>query len=154
MKLFYFCFGSAHSSVTAANIHLGRLPLEGRPSVRAIMYQPCFDRFPHSRLGQATQMGRDEQGHEIYVIGLASGKLALAQALRDYLLSQGVAQEAVQFVDTLRHAHPLMRIGGYASRRLGLVFPGRWLAAVGVWFHYGRFAGQVRAVRRRLGHIT
>lgn len=150
MKLFYFCYGSAHSSVTAANIHLGRLPLTGRPTLGEIINQPVFDRFPHSRLGEATRFGEDEHGNEIYVIGLSSSKPTLSNALRRFLEAQGVAADQVAFADTLHHAGMLMRIGGYASRRLGLIIPGRWLVAVGVWLAYDRFAGQVREVRRRL----
>ena len=96
-------------------------------------------------------MGSDEQGNEIYVIGLASGKPTLANALRRFLADQGVTSEQVRFEDTLHHAGWLMRIGGYTSRRLGLVFPGRWLVALGVWLAYNGFADQVREVRRRLG---
>ncbi|HYF92886.1 MAG TPA: DUF3189 family protein [Symbiobacteriaceae bacterium] len=30
-KIIYYCYGAAHSSITAANLHLGHLPLDRRP---------------------------------------------------------------------------------------------------------------------------
>ncbi|MGB3963216.1 MAG: DUF3189 family protein, partial [Tepidanaerobacteraceae bacterium] len=34
MKIFYCCYGSAHSSVVAASIHLGLLPSDRVPTSR------------------------------------------------------------------------------------------------------------------------
>jgi len=54
---------------------------------------------------------------------------------------------AYRFEDTLRHASVLLRIGGYASRGLGLVGIGRPLCALGVWLCYRQYAEHVRRVR-------
>jgi len=43
LKVIYHCYGGAHSSVTAANIHLGLLPRERTPGYRELISQKLFD---------------------------------------------------------------------------------------------------------------
>lgn len=147
MRVFYYCYGSAHSSVTAANIHLGILPADRRPSVREIMHQPLFDKAEHHELGHPHYMGADEWGNQLYVIGLAGGKTVMSRALTDFLAAFGIDPTTTLFHDALQSAGVPLRIGGLASRRLGLVSVGRPLAAWGVWLKYQMFADQVQLVR-------
>jgi hypothetical protein len=154
MRLFYYCYGSAHSSVSAANLHLGHLPLDRRPAVSEIIHQPLFDRCQDWEVGEPRHMGTDEAGNDIYIIGLAGGKREMAQALLDFLAAEGVETAGVRFEDVLQHAGVLMRIGGYSSRRLGLVGFGRPLCAVGVWLKYRLFAEHVRRVKHEIAART
>jgi hypothetical protein len=150
MKIFYCCYGSAHSSVTAANIHLGYLPITRRASPLEILHQPLFDRTEGHQLGEPRLMGRDDWGNEVYVIGLAGGKNILMPALRDFIALNGISREQVLFEDVLIHAGVPLRIGGYTSRRLGLVPLGRPLCVLGVWLKYSRFVEHVRGVHQRV----
>lgn len=152
MKIIYHCYGQAHSSVTAANIHLGHLPRQRRATLAEIYHQPCFDRTLSHQLGRPQLMGTDEWGHSVYVIGLAGGSRTLRQAVIDFLRLNGVAKGEFLLVNALQHAGLPMRIGGYTSRRLGLIWPGRPLSAAGVWLQYRRFLALVEAVRKRLDH--
>lgn len=152
MKVIYHCYGQAHSSVTAANIHLGHLPRHRRATLAEICRQPCFDRTLQHQLGTPQLMGIDEWGNPVYVVGLAGGRRTLERAVADFLRLQGVAEGEFLLVNALQHAGLPMRIGGYASRRLGLIWPGRPLSAIGVWVKYRRFVALVEAVRNRLDH--
>lgn len=150
MKVIYHCYGQAHSSVTAANIHLGNLPRHRRPTVQEIQHQPCFDRTLDHELGAPRLMGTDEWGSEVYVIGLAGGRRAMEQAVQEFLLRSGVDPSAFLFANALQHAGVPLRIGGYTSRRLGLIWPGRPLSALGVWLKYPRFVHLVESVRQEV----
>lgn len=151
MRIFYFCYGSAHSSITAANLHLGVMPLGRRARVSEIIHQPMFDRAENYQIGQAILMGTDEQANEIYALGLAGSQHPMAHALRDFLELNGVDTGQVLFADALQNAGLSMRIGGFSSRRLGLIFPGRQICAFGVWQKYPKFVALVRRIRTGLG---
>lgn len=150
MKVFYHCYGGAHSSVTAANLHLGHLPSERRPGVAEILHQPLFDRALHRDVGRPLLMGEDEHGNEVFAIGLAEGKRLLARALQDYLALHGLPRTAALMVNTLDAAGITLRVGGYLSRRMGLVRIGRPLAAMGVWANYWLFVERVESVKAQI----
>lgn len=155
MKIFYHCYGSAHSSITAANIHLGHLPAHRRASVRELRNQPLFDRARHQDIGTPWFLGNDADGCEVYSIGLHSGRRNLAAALMDFLSAVGVDAGDVIIDDALQHGNWALRVGGVLSRRLGLVDVGRPLSAWGIWMKYWSFIALVDLVRaearRRLG---
>lgn len=153
MKIIYYCYGAAHSSITAANIHLGHLPLEGRPAPRELLHQPGFDRAEAHELGDLRLMGTDEWGNEVHVLGLAGARRVMARALLDFLAALGVDTASLLLVDALQHAGVLLRLGGYASRRLGLVWCGRPLCALGVWLKYRAYAAHVRRVRQEVARL-
>lgn len=146
----YFCYGGAHSSVTTANIHLGHLPLDRRPGVYDVLHQPLFDRAESYDLGQLRQMGTDEWGNRICVLGLSGGWQVMGRVLVGFLAACGVPLRRYRFEGTLRSAGLLLRIGGFTSRGLGWVAFGRPLSALGVWLKYPRFAAHARRVRRDL----
>ncbi|HWI52723.1 MAG TPA: DUF3189 family protein [Symbiobacteriaceae bacterium] len=145
-RVIYYCYGSAHSSVTAANIHIGHLPVERRPSPFEILHQPLFDRAESNQIGHFRLMGTDRWGCEVYVLGLAGGKGPMQRAMTDFLAASGAHVGGFRFEPTLSHAGVLLRIGGYTSRGLGWVALGRPLCAVGVWLKYRLFAEHVRQV--------
>lgn len=143
----YYCFGGAHTSVTAANLHLGRLP--ARPTYRQVLAQPHFDRLPHRSIGTFLFMGADAAGHPVYSVGLEGGRERLARALADFAAAFGVPPGEVALHPALPCANVLMRVGGFLSRRLGLVWPGRPLVALGAWLALPRFRALVGPVARR-----
>jgi hypothetical protein len=150
LNLVYYCYGSSHSSVTAANIHLGHLPCHRRPSPFEILHQPLFDRTRSTELGLFRHMGDDEAGNAIYVLGLAGGKSVVSRALVDLLAIFGVPVNTFRFEPMLQNAGVILRIGGYASRALGWVAIGRPLSALGVWLKYRGYAADVLRVRGEL----
>lgn len=152
MRLFYHCYGSTHSSVVAAAIHLGRLPADRVPTLAEIIALPDFDRIPHREIGRPRLVGRDSDGREIYVLGTRGNHRLVKRAVRDFLhLALGRQPGDLRFINVLPAAGILLRIGGFLSRRLGLVFPGRYLAAWGVRSSYQGLAAIVTATREQLG---
>lgn len=149
-KVIYVCYGSAHSSIVAANLHLGRLPEGRRASAVEVLAAPRFDELPHSQVGSLLEMGQDADGHRIYALGLGPSRDILGQAVVDLVASFGVQASSLLLVDALTGSHLTTRVGGFLSRRLGLVALGRPLAASGILADYDRFVRLVRGVRRRL----
>lgn len=150
-NLIYFCYGGSHSSITAANIHLGRLPAGRRAGYAQILRQPLFDLARSNELGLIRHMGDDEAGNAIHVVGLAGGKAVVSRALTDLLALCGVQVANFRFEPTLQNAGVILRIGGYTSRGLGWVAIGRPLCVIGVWLKYPLYAAHVSEVRRKLG---
>ena len=149
-KLVYVCYGSAHSSIVAANLHLGRLPLHRQALPNEVLAAPHFDELPHSRVGTLLNMGQDGWGHRIYALGLGPCREALGRGVKDLAESLGAPPGSLVLVDALSGSHPRTRIGGFLSRRLGLVRVGRPLAASGILADYGRFTALVERVWRDL----
>jgi hypothetical protein len=150
-NLIYFCYGGSHSSITAANIHLGRLPAGRRAGFRQILRQPHFDKAEKEELGLIRHMGDDEAGNAVHVVGLAGGKAVVSRALTDVLALCGVPVADFRFEPTLQNAGVILRLGGYASRGLGWVAVGRPVCVLGVWLKYPLYAAHVSEVRRNLG---
>lgn len=125
----YHCFGGAHTSVVAAAIHLGLLPT--RPSWHEVAAFPLFDRTPTRDRGWPLYLGTDERGRRVYAMGRGRDGRSTALVLDGLLRALHLDGRLVNH-DTLVCAGPLTKLGGYLSRRLGLVRPGRTLAAVGV----------------------
>lgn len=153
-KVFYHCFGSAHTSVTAANIHLGRLPTGRRPSVAEVMAAPGFDRARHSDIGTVIFMGTDCDGKDIYVVGLGHYERTIRTCLDGVMQALQLPPGMAIFVNAIHGSGVFVRAGGYLSRRLGLVRLGRPLAAYGIIQNYSlyvRAAEQGRRWRPRMG---
>lgn len=141
----YHCFGGAHTSVVAGAIHLGLLP--ARPSWRQIATFPLFDRTPTRDRGLPLYLGTDDRGQRVYAMGRGRDTRATALILDGLLHALRLDGRVTQH-DTLACAGPLTKLGGYLSRRLGLVRPGRALAALGVARDVPRLLRVVEAARR------
>ena len=60
MHVIYYCYGSAHSSVISAAIHLGRLPSDRVPTQEEMMRLTDFDRTESWQIGTLFFKGHDE----------------------------------------------------------------------------------------------
>lgn len=149
-RVIYVCYGSAHSSVVAANLHLGRLPVTRRALPAELVAAPRFDQMPHREIGTLLEMGQDPEGHRVYALGLGSERDILGHAVVDLVTSLGLPSQSVLLVDALTGAHMTTRVGGFLSRRLGLVRVGRPLVVSGILHDYDRFLSLVQGVRQRL----
>ncbi|MHB9146480.1 MAG: DUF3189 family protein [Symbiobacteriia bacterium] len=149
-RVIYVCYGSAHSSIVAANLHLDRLPVTRRALPAELVAAPRFDQMPHREIGTLLEMGQDPEGHRVYALGLGRERDILGRAVVDLVTSLGLPSQSVLLVDALTGAHVTTRIGGFLSRRLGLVRVGRPLVASGILHDYDRFLALVQGVRQRL----
>lgn len=130
MIIIYHCFGGSHSSVTAAAVHLGLLGKNRIPSDEELMAIPYFDKTVNGDFGHIRFMGVDEYNNRIYVLG----KKALGDRCNNTLIGIGRvlgSSEKVLPVNTMTSVNWLMKLGGFSSRRLGIVWPGRNLVSYG-----------------------
>lgn len=150
MMVLYHCYSANHTSVTAANIHLERLPAHRRATFHELLGQPGFDTTHRRRIGAPLYMGTDGRGHAIYCWGLGAGQDRLLAAALQLVRETGASTDDLLPVGVLQGANWWMRIGGWLSRRADLVAIGRPLAAVGAWLAYPAFCRCARRTRARL----
>lgn len=147
LNYIYFCWGSAHSSVTAAAIHLRHLPTDERPTVARVMRIPRFDLTPNAEVGSLFHMGSDEAGNEVYVLGLGSEHRSYCYLVDQFLALLGLSPTDYRLANCLPCVNWFTRIGGFSSRSLGLVWFGRRLAAFGVSRSFPVYVHLVERVR-------
>ncbi len=151
IKVFYYCYGSSHTSVVAAAIHTGRLDLERVPTIAELTSIRHFDRVRSAELGTVFAAGPGPDGERVYVVGLGPGRKIIHQAVLSFLELQRVPPREYLLADALSRANWVVRAGGLASRRLGLVALGRPLAALGIQMVYPRLASLVAETRAEVG---
>jgi hypothetical protein len=122
-RIFYACYAGTHSSILAASLHLGLLA-DGR----RVSDLPLFDRRIHTEVGVPALLGVDGAGTEIYALGTGWLSESLEKPLCD--LIEVASPGARACVCSVRGflSFPA-RVGGFASRRCYLVWPGRGLIA-------------------------
>jgi len=150
VNIIYHCYGSAHSSVIAAAIHLGRLPDSRVPGVREIMALPDFDRADDRHLGSLFYKGMDEKGFHVYTMGLGGQSAAALQTIKSILALAGADPESFHFVGALRCITLMTKVGGALSRRYGIRIIGRPIAAWGITRSYPTLVDLVKQVKRQL----
>jgi len=148
MKVFYCCYGSAHSSVVAAAIHLGLLPSDRLPDAKEFLVLPHFDKTESFEIGTPFFMGRDEYNSEVYILGMGGERALIKRAILSFLGHAGIDTRDIMLIDTLRNVNLITKIGGFTSRRLGLVAIGRPLTVFGIKQKYGDFVKLVRDVKK------
>lgn len=124
MKIIYHCYGGAHSSVIAAALHLKLIEKHRLPFRTELMALPYFDKTCNDDFGSIRFMGIDDSGNEVYVLGKKSMGKRYSHILRGTAEILGAQKEIIE-VDCFNKINIMMKIGGFLSRRLGLIFPGR-----------------------------
>jgi hypothetical protein len=150
MKLFYHCYGGAHTSITCAAMHLGFLPMDRIPDYKEFFAVPHYDKMAHKNLGIPIYMGRDELGIDIYTIGLKNACNIMIPAIKSYLNKNNISTENIFFIEALVKLHPITAIGGISSRRLHLITLGRPLTIWGIRKSYPILIELVSGVKENL----
>ncbi|HHT64733.1 MAG: DUF3189 family protein [Caldicoprobacterales bacterium] len=150
MKLFYCCYGGAHTSVTCASIHLGHLPSDRTPEAYEFAGIPFYDKMENRKLATPVFMGRDLLGWDIYIMGMKNARQLIIPAMKSYLNACRVEQENFLLVNALIELHPITSVGGVISRKFGLVPLGRPLTIRGIRKTYPRFVALVEQVKENL----
>ena len=150
MKLFYCCYGGAHTSVTCASIHLGYLPTDRTPEAFEFLCVPFYDKMENQKLATPVFMGRDMMGWDIYIIGMKNVKQLIIPSMKSYLNACGVEQENFLLINALIELHPITSIGGALSRKFGIVPLGRPMTVWGIRKTYPRFLALVKQVKENL----
>jgi hypothetical protein len=150
MIVIYHDVGGSHSSVTAANIHINKLPYDRVPDKKDILALPNFDSLSKSEQGHLIYIGQDEFGSKVYTISrLYQEKLVVPAIIDTYKAAMGTT-DGLYLVNTSPTVNNLMRIGGGGSRRLGLVKLGRPIAVYGTLKTYMNIVEIVKDVKSRI----
>ncbi|MGI6126443.1 MAG: DUF3189 family protein [Planifilum sp.] len=149
MRIFYYCYGSAHSSVVAAAIHLGKLPTRRVPTISEICSLPDFDRSSDQCLGMVYYKGKDEWGNPVYTVGLGSRPAVACRTLQSMIHLMGNPED-FRFYNALDCLKMMGKVGGAISRRYGFPTLGRPLAAWGVKRSYSLLVALVERVKREV----
>ncbi len=150
MKVIYCCYGSSHSSVIAAAIHLGWLPCDRIPRAQEIERVPHYDRTDPRDIGTCYFMGTDEAGRDVYIMGMGAAKGIVRRAVSSVFRMCGVPDTEYRLVDTLPEVGLVTKAGGFLSRALGLVAVGRPISIWGIRRSYPRFVRLVSNVKASL----
>lgn len=147
MKIIYHCYGGNHSSVTAAAVHLGKLPHHRLPTCGELMSLEMFDKQDSRDIGRIIKVGADGWGNDIFVVG----RLSRPQIL--YNMLQGLGEhfhipiESYILVDVGMLINNTMRVGGLLSRGFGLTNLGRPLVARGTIKAYRQICDLVAEIK-------
>jgi len=150
MKIIYHCYGSSHTSVVSAAIHLGYLPDDRVPCRDEILRLPHYDKTEPEEIGSLFFMGVDEEGNEVYIMGMENGKEIVRRAILDFIRIFDIDPNSLYLVDSLKLANPTTKVGGILSRRLHLEALGRPLTVYGIQKNYMNFVKLVKHVKEQL----
>ncbi|HHY35257.1 MAG TPA: DUF3189 family protein [Firmicutes bacterium] len=123
-RIFYCCYAGTHASVVVGWCHLGRRP----STCQSIADLPFFDRRLTEEIGSPILLGTDGFGGHVYALGtgVAGKELEMALVRR---ISQRFPQARAIFFNVRAVLDVRSRIGGFLSRRMGMVRAGRSLVA-------------------------
>jgi hypothetical protein len=124
VKIIYHCFGGAHSSVLAAALHLGLIDKKKSPSMEELLALPYFDKTCDEDFGSIRFMGIDESGNEVYILGKKNMGKRYSNILLGIAEILGAKNELIA-VDCMSRVNLNMKLGGFTSRRMGMVKLGR-----------------------------
>lgn len=150
MNVVFHCYGGTHASPVAAALYLGLLPEDRRPSQRHLLSLALFDRVEPKDFGRLIPVGRDSQGNGVFVLGCGRHGSLVLKALEGFLSLTGGNPDEWVLADVYPCINPLMRVGGFTSRVLKLVWLGRPLVAFGAWLAYPKLCHLARETRRRV----
>ena len=150
MKIIYHCFGGAHSSVTAAALHLGQLPEDNIPKSNEFKNLAFYDVQSRKTHGNLYLAGIDSSNNEIYILGRRGKSQTVENLANDLLQALNINRHSVLMVDASKHVNLSMRIGGLLSRNLGLVNSGRPIAILGTQKAYPHLVKLVKEVKSKV----
>lgn len=154
MKVVYHCYGSAHSSVTAAAIHVGLLPRDRCPTPAELLAVPRFDRTLTRELGTPFFIGQDQAGREVYALGRGRAAKFVVNCVESLKELAGLPPLEILMVNALPRASLVTAVGGTLSRGLGLVWLGRPLATWGIRRGYARLVELVEETEHLLALVS
>jgi len=150
MRVIYYCYGSAHSSILAAAIHLGKLPMNRVPDYTEILKLDDFDIARDDSLGHIFYKGQDDKGHEVYTLGMGPETHIVKRSLLSMIEHSSVPMNQFIFAQALPQLHPIGKVGGALSRRYGFEKIGRFLAAKGACYTYFEMVQFVKDTKQKI----
>lgn len=147
MKIIYHCYGGAHSSVTAAAIHLGWLPTDRLPETEDLKKIPYFDRPTAEDHGHIRFMGDDQYGNEVFVVGRRNVSSIFEKMAKGLVDIYRPEEKDLVFFDVMPYVNWMMVLGGFISRKLGIALIGRPVIMAGVLHSYWQIVSFVQRVK-------
>ncbi|MFY9394604.1 MAG: DUF3189 family protein, partial [Halanaerobiales bacterium] len=98
-------------------------------------------------IGTPILYGIDQEGNKIYVQGMGGADETVINLLKDLMELYGIPEKDLILINALQNVNILVRIGGFLSRRLGFVFPGRIISIIGLQLAYPKFIEMVSRVK-------
>ena len=129
-NIFYLCYAGTHTSVLASGLHLGSIKLEEihTRGASVILKIPHFDERTTSDIGIPLFLGWDVNGSGVYALGTGWLSYTLERSLCDVI--QVACPKARACLCSVRGILDFQaRAGGFLSRRLNLVRPGRHIVS-------------------------
>lgn len=150
MKIIYSCYGGAHSSIVASAIHLGYLPFDRIPTKEEILSIPYYDQSPKELRGKPIYIGRDKELREIYALGMGPHRNEYTKIAYNFIFQFEKAEKKdIQIINVIPLLSFSTKIGGFLSRRLGLIRLGRPITVNGIQKRYEFFVDLVKDVKKR-----
>jgi len=150
LHIIYHCVGGAHSSPTAAAIHLNMLPMDHIPSKADLLSIPFYDTLEKKDRGKIILRGTDEYGNKVYTLSRQFEPRLIISIIKDMWSIMDFKEEDLMIVDTLPSVNTLMRIGGFSSRRLNWVRFGRPIVVKGTLATYHNLVRIVKETKEKL----
>jgi len=160
MIIIFQCYGGTHTSVAAASIYLKRLPRRRVPQLSDLLALPYFDRVDRNEIGTLYYVGCDRSDNPVFVLGsgrwgaqiraLLTRLTSMQQQGRTFLLHND-RDDGVAVIDCFPTITGAVRLGGFLSRRLGLIAIGRPLVGLGILRAYHRFVELVESFEKDPG---
>lgn len=150
MYIIYHCYGGAHSSVTAAAIHLGLISEHDIPTPEEILALPYYDQATQDDHGYLRHLGDDSEGNSIFIIGRRGLRDCFSALIRSLANLLEVPTEEILIVDTVPCVNWMMMVGGFTSRRWEWVKFGRPLVVKGTQKAFPNFVELVRKTKAQI----
>lgn len=147
MKIIYHCYGGAHSSVTAAAVHLNWLPTDRLPEPGELKDIPFFDQQINKDHGYLRFMSCDEYDNEIYIVGRRNCAEVFSNMARGLVKVFDQDEDEYLLFNVMPYVNWKMVLGGYTSRRLGITAIGRPIIVAGVIDSYWKIVSFVQRVK-------
>jgi len=148
LHIIYHCVGGAHSSPTAAAIHLNMLPTDHIPNKLDILNLPFFDTLEKKDRGKIIYRGTDEFDNKVYTLGRQFIPDIIINSIKDMWGILNQKEDDLLIVNTLPSVNLLMKIGGFSSRRLNLVKFGRPIVLHGTLSAYTNIVKIVKETKK------
>ncbi len=147
----YHDVGGAHSSCVAANIHVNNLSSNLTPTKEDLLRLPTFDKITKQDVGHLKFIGADEFGHKVYTLSVQYKPNIVIPAIRDIYREVNGSDSDLILVSSQPFVNTWMKIGGFTSRRLGIVSIGRPIVTYGTLKSYrGGLVDLVGKVKKKI----
>ncbi|EPY2280285.1 MULTISPECIES: DUF3189 family protein [Clostridium] len=150
IMIIYHDVGGSHSSCVAANIHVKNLPSNIIPPKEDLLKLPTFDKITKKDVGHLKFIGIDEFGHKVYTISVQYKPNIVIPALRDMYTELKGFDNNLILVSSQPFVNTWMKIGGFTSRRLGIVPIGRPIVTYGTLKSYMGLVDLVEKVKKKI----